>query len=109
MPRLIDADVLKEKILSLTGMFDDGGFYVGMDAVLGMIDFQNAIDPESLRPHGRWEKSEDGCFGLALLECSLCRGECFDIDEDIELVNYRYCPNCGAKMDLEEEMTIDQD
>lgn len=106
MPRLIDADVVKKNIDEWldcvgTALIGKGLSYTW--ELEGCIDDAPTIDPESLRPHGRWEKSEDGYCGLALLECSLCRGECFDIDEDIELLNYRYCPNCGAIMDLEEE------
>lgn len=103
MPRLIDADALNTEFLKYSYVLsrNNGFFAINLDAVLLEIRRAPTIDPENLRPHGRWEKSEDGYCGLALLECSLCRGECFDIDEDIELLNYRYCPNCGAKMDLE--------
>ena len=107
MPRYVDMsgwDSFMNDMLDSRNMYDqyDNGYTDAMDRVDDWLDEQPTIDPESLRPHGRWEKSEDGYCGLALLECSLCRGECFDIDEDIELLNYRYCPNCGAKMDAEE-------
>jgi len=42
--------------------------------------------------HGRWIKNDPHCDGLAFLwNCSEC-GE--ESDE-----GYRYCPNCGARMD----------
>ena len=54
--------------------------------------------------HGRWEKSEDDYYSLNLVKCSVCHEEwCFEIDDDVKDLNYNYCPNCGAKMDKEEE------
>lgn len=48
------------------------------------------VDPEILRPHGRWVSVEGGSF----YEYSNCG----------HLTEYHlsnYCPNCGAKMDKE--------
>lgn len=46
--------------------------------------------------HGRWIEAEDG-DGLV---CSVCREDFCNIYLEVERFNY--CPNCGAKMDLEE-------
>lgn len=41
-----------------------------------------------------------GAIDLATIQCSLCSEEwCFETDDDVSLLNYKYCPNCGAKMD----------
>lgn len=40
--------------------------------------------------HGRWTKLGDD------MECSCCWGI-------VEILNYNYCPYCGAKMDEVEE------
>ena len=49
--------------------------------------------------HGRWEVDEFGHF------CSACREYAEEIErgEDLQLAPMLtpYCPNCGAKMDLE--------
>ena len=45
------------------------------------------IDPESLRPHGRWD--DKGC-------CTNCGQRC--IGNDYEEWRTKYCPHCGAKM-----------
>ena len=47
------------------------------------------IDPESLRPKGRWIKEENG-----VIVCSEC-------GEEHEWEDYRatYCEDCGAKME----------
>jgi hypothetical protein len=60
------------------------------------------LTEEKLVRHGRWEKKaayHDGIFNT--VACSVCKTYqpigCWDY--------YDYCPNCGAKMDLEEEIS----
>ena len=70
-----------------------------MYEISGEIQRAPTIDPENLRPQGEWVKSEDDYYGLNIIKCSLCREEwCFEVDDDVEALNYHYCPNCGAKM-----------
>lgn len=62
-----------------------------------MCDFAKAIlENRELRrviSHGKWlVNKEDGYISIA--PCSVC-GEIDDVD-------FRYCPNCGAKMDIED-------
>ena len=54
--------------------------------------------------HGEWEITEDDYFDLVEMKCSVC-GESYGFEayEDCIPKNYHYCPNCGAKMDLEEQ------
>lgn len=60
-----------------------------------------AADVEPVR-HGQWVRTEDDWNSLTTYQCTACDEEfCFEIDEDLPLLNYNYCPNCGAKMDLE--------
>ena len=60
-------------------------------------------DVEPVRS-GEWLRTDDDWNSLTTFQCTVCGEEfCFEIDEDIELLNYNYCPNCGAKMDLEEK------
>lgn len=62
-----------------------------------------AADVEPVR-HGRWVRTEDDWNSLTTFQCTVCGEEfCFEIDEDLTLLNYNYCPNCGAKMVLEDE------
>lgn len=50
--------------------------------------------------HGKWIESEDDYYGLYIIKCSLCREVwCFEVEDDVKLMNYNYCPNCGARMD----------
>lgn len=63
-----------------------------------------AADVAEVR-HGRWFRDEDNWNSLTTFQCSVCGEEyCFECDEDILTLNYNYCPNCGAKMDLEGEI-----
>ena len=50
--------------------------------------------------HGEWLRADDDWNSLTTFQCSLCSEEwCFETDDDVSLLNYKYCPNCGAKMD----------
>lgn len=60
-------------------------------------------DVEPVR-HGEWLRTDDDWSSLVTIQCSACGGEwCFEIDEDVQLLGYNYCPGCGCKMDLEDE------
>ena len=50
--------------------------------------------------HGEWLRSDDDWDSLTTIQCSSCGEEwCFETDDDVSLLNYKHCPNCGAKMD----------
>lgn len=50
--------------------------------------------------HGHWESSGEPCEKF---NCSVCGGASWYYDYHGDVAKSRYCPNCGAKMDLEEE------
>lgn len=68
--------------------------YCPLDDVSTVIDAEPAVDAEPVR-HGEWIYQDDDI--MPWQTCSLCRCESFDLD------GARYCPYCGAKMDLEDE------
>ena len=45
--------------------------------------------------HGRWVEKEKYTFGI-MYDCSLCENRILDNGHP-----WNYCPDCGAKMDLE--------
>lgn len=49
--------------------------------------------------HGRWEYTPETINVLSQIRCSGCGW--WTLDPSVDGV-YHYCPNCGAKMDLEE-------
>lgn len=79
-----------------TGMIRYGFTAPDMTVTEFVEDELPAADVEPVR-HGRWIK--DGDF----LICSACEAE-INIKNSLGADNHRkYCPNCGAKMDLEVE------
>lgn len=67
-----------------------------------MLDYMPAADVVEVK-HGRWmdyrRRGIDGTFHW-FRQCSACLYERADDNEDKDMP---YCPNCGAKMDLEEK------
>lgn len=65
-----------------------------------IVEEAPTIDPESLRPKGRWEEHRDE-YEICATEftCSICKESFCNselIDEDFHKL-MKYCPNCGAK------------
>lgn len=50
--------------------------------------------------HGRWEYNAQTIHTQSMMRCSICGW--WTLDPSVDGA-YHYCPNCGAKMDLEEE------
>lgn len=61
-----------------------------------IIDKMSTIEAEPVR-HGRWivHTTWHGMFGLIHSECSECK-----FDRNGDLSSWKFCPNCGTKMDL---------
>ena len=110
--RLIDADALLTHLNHLQAENGTTTYRKALNDALHdffpqIISDAPTIDPESLRPHGRWvpDKDTHKCskcgFGMFLNigyyflddKCIFSGGETFV---------HNFCPNCGAKMDLEE-------
>ena len=57
--------------------------------------------------HGEWLRSDDDWNSLTTIQCASCGEEwCFETDDDVSLLNYKHCPNCGAKMDGGEDCAV---
>ena len=74
-----------------------------LGCVLGVFDRQrikelHAADVEEVK-HGKWIYEERENSRLVWLNCSVCGWK--SLDQSVSIV-YHYCPNCGAKMDLED-------
>ena len=101
--RLIDADALYEKTFC-TAAATMNNPYGGDSAVL-LDDIDNAptIEAEHVK-HGRWISVEDEEHPCDEWDCTACgqrRTFLCEMDADDMKEDYPYCPNCGAKMDLE--------
>ena len=79
--------------------YGEGGWSVSYNAVpVEAIEAAPAVDAEPVR-HGRWiDKTEErhGIYDYRY-DCS----KCAHIFWAGGVENFNYCPNCGAKMDLE--------
>ena len=99
--RLIDANALIESITSAEK--NDGMGMIIANTFKRCVLRQPTIDPESLRPHGKWFECDyveyDGhseCihYPKAALGCTNCR----NVFKKELLWKRNYCPNCGAVM-----------
>lgn len=104
MPRLIDADALEriveEKFHEHYGNTVYQFIHDFFRFVIRQIRKAPTIDPESLRPHGRWEFFD---FASPTVECSICGALAgWNVAEEYHCDRTNFCPNCGAKMDDEE-------
>ena len=70
------------------------------------IEVLNKMPVEDVAPviHGKWlEDEEDVKWGNSLIKrfCSNCKKTAYWDEEKYCFVLFKYCPNCGAKMDGE--------
>ena len=83
------------------------GVIEGWRGAIDMLERQSTADVEKVR-RGKWIKNTKVYRDLGISEsfdyfCSCCRSEAYWTrhEEEYAYVNkyWRYCPNCGAKMD----------
>lgn len=77
-----------------------GDKLVSIDAMKSFIKNRPDADVAPVR-HGRWIEPSRLCYGAKQYECSLCYSDTFWKKHSIT-EKYPHCPNCGAKMDLED-------
>jgi len=92
---LIDADALKQNFLSESDKFNCNRWDIS--AILDEIQDAPTITAKSLEKHGKWEKSDIPCENF---KCSVCGGGAWYYDYRGDISKSRFCPNCGAKMDM---------
>lgn len=92
--RLIDADKFKGFIKTVPATYTrtEGYIYLnGCRKILEIIDAAPTIDPESLRPTGKWKPTTIP-FMNECVDCSVCGYR------TIYGNGFKYCPHCGARM-----------
>lgn len=109
MSRLIDADALEDVKFhgteDLTPVECATWQWGWNDAIDAIISNAPTVDPIK---HGHWENKQIGedispyDAPCTIARCSVCRGKVFVFAEHY-IVNYPYCPLCGAKMDEVED------
>lgn len=108
--RLIDAERLKEGLKYHYHPTDQEyeedrrwavGYNAGLDRSLYSLAYAPTLTIDDLRPKGRWEKkffTNDRQRVCSLCNCTV-RQPSYDKDET---TLFKFCPFCGAKMDLKE-------
>ena len=89
--RLIDANALDPDLQKVVKEYKSNGAY----EALCRLRSAPTIDSESLRPKGRWEPRKDA---IGFVHCSVCH-DCNIYGDWEDGEKWRYCPNCGAKME----------
>lgn len=64
----------------------------------GTVQDTKQLDKQSDKQHGAWEPTD---ISTELTKCSACEAV-FIINPIIAMLGWKYCPNCGAKMDAQE-------
>ena len=109
--RLIDADALKnsidEHVYLVTHGFNETEYGCTQYGIHQIIDNAPTIDAEPVR-HGKWKQTEvvRECFDIQgfktwgiMYMCESCGFKTIAIEG--HFAQYKYCPNCGARMDEE--------
>lgn len=92
MPRYIDADDFYKRLSNPPYTIYNGDMFA--EWFEECFKTQPTADVEPVR-HGRWIEHPDDIFPLeSTIECSVS-GE----QENVDIHNDNFCPNCGAKMD----------
>ena len=88
------ADIFKTRKEQCRGVY--GSLEGAISGVLMLVEMQPTVDAEFLK-HGKWVESvfHNGCTFDHDMVCSVCGHS--------GLPDYKYCPNCGAKMMDESE------
>lgn len=95
--RLIDADVLDKRLEETRNDYPGDRYFdnyvYGFDDAWKLVKEAPIIEAEPVR-HGKWQKGIWQTYpdGYVCDKCSTGYA-----------IPYSYCPNCGAKMDLEEK------
>lgn len=67
-----------------------------IEVVKRIIDEQPTLSPDEVRGVGEWEDAKQH----GLCRCSVCK-DCYIEKDYITQAKWKYCPNCGAKMEVE--------
>ena len=103
MARYIDVEVLKSRLEDFSRWCKDGR-KEGVDFVIDchLPDIPTA-DVQEVR-RGHWIEKDLDNFRKVECSCSICGWSGVEnYDSYVDIHDFELCPNCGAKMDWEEE------
>ena len=94
MARMIDADELLERLYDLANWCSNNR-KIGMEQAICMVHESPTITQPVEQKHGKWEGAWNPGFTGAQRHCTICGWK------NHHCVNFKFCPNCGTKMDQE--------
>jgi len=74
----------------------DDNYYKAVEVIESITQDIPIILQDTVK-HGQWEISDIPCEHF---KCSVCGGGAWYYDYERDISKSRYCPNCGAKMDM---------
>lgn len=100
--RLIDAEPFDIKFMNVPAGSEDykQGYIDGARHILEEMDEAQTVDAVPVVP-GMWIHPDEKEDGTVSGRCSHCGWEAHYYEDDV--ADMPYCPNCGTKMDLEEQ------
>ena len=101
MNRYIDADAALKRFEEMHGNESELLNGYNADWIVSFIEAQPTADVQEVK-HGKWTIHHEGTYKRAKCYCSVC-GKSNGIGGIISNQKKPYCPNCGAKMDLEDD------
>ena len=101
MAEYIEREALRDELLNISidiSNLYNCGILEGLDRATKRLNEQPAADVAPVR-HGRWELHGNDDDLSASYFCSLCGWNIDEYEYLDHFSHFRYCPNCGAKMD----------
>ena len=92
--------VTKEQVIDWYRPYGQTDEPIPFETLVSDLRDMKAADVDPVR-HEQWIEPSRLHYGAKQYECSLCYLDAFWKKHSIT-VKYPYCPNCGAKMDLED-------
>ena len=116
MPKYVNADKIIEHLNDeLEGCEDCDlcfkpvtyGTRLGLEYSKSFIETAETADVQEVR-HGHWIEKNLDAFRKVECSCSICGWSGVEnYDSYVDIHDFEFCPNCGAKM-LEDEKNIDK-
>ena len=95
----------REALLTTLAMADNP--FTTFDNAWDMVEQAPAADVAPV-VHGKWVKAH-WRNSVSCANCSICGFEAYHCDFRGAQKTYNFCPNCGAKMDLEDSHVPDSE
>ena len=101
MPRYIDVESLGIRRAN-SKVFENMAYADGWNAAIDIITSAPTADVQEVK-HGYWIAKELDNFRKVECSCSICGWSGVEnYDSYVDIHDFEFCPNCGAKMDSED-------